>query len=103
MIVLWASALIAFAGIRRLRGQPIFEGFGMPRRGGDDNKPYVLHDKPVRSRIPKPKSPGEKEESENVDAILDKISKRGIGSLTRRERASLERASRNLSAKDRRH
>ncbi len=104
ILVLWASAFIAFAGIRRLRGQPILEGLGIPGLGGDHDGAYVLHEqKPIRTKKPKKKALSKEEEVENVDSILDKISKRGIGSLTSRERALLERASKKLSSKDRHH
>jgi hypothetical protein len=104
LLVLWTSAFVAFAGIRRLRGQPILEILRLPSNGADENRPYTLHEeKPAPARKPKPKLSRKEEDFENVDSILDKISKRGIGSLTSRERAALERASRNLSSKDRRH
>jgi hypothetical protein len=102
LLVLWSSAFVAFAGIRKLRGQGILEGLGVSGLGGESDGPFVFHEqKPIRSKRPKRKSLKREEEVENVDAILDKISKRGIGSLTSRERAKLERASRNLGSKDR--
>ena len=104
MLVLWVSAFIAFAGIRRLRGQRILEGFGMPGLGGENERPFALHkEKPFFRKRSKTQPARKDDEVENVDAILEKISKRGIGSLTSRERAMLERASKNLSSKDRHH
>jgi membrane associated rhomboid family serine protease len=44
----------------------------------------------------------EKKASESIDAILEKISKRGVGSLDSRERAILERARTNLLKRDQR-
>ncbi len=104
MLVLWASAFIAFAGIRRLRGQSILEAFELPGLGGENDRKYGFHkETPVRQKKPKRKSLKKEEDVENVDAILEKISKRGIGSLTSRERAMLERASKDLSSRDRPH
>jgi membrane associated rhomboid family serine protease len=40
--------------------------------------------------------------NESIDAILDKISKQGVGSLDARERAALERARTNLLKRDQR-
>jgi membrane associated rhomboid family serine protease len=44
----------------------------------------------------------EKKASESLDAILEKISKQGVGSLDSRERAVLERARTNLLKRDQR-
>jgi membrane associated rhomboid family serine protease len=41
-------------------------------------------------------------ENESIDDILEKISKQGVGSLTARERAALERARTNLLKRDQR-
>jgi len=41
-------------------------------------------------------------ETESIDEILEKISKQGVGSLTARERAALERARTNLLKRDQR-
>jgi hypothetical protein len=40
--------------------------------------------------------------TESIDAILDKISKHGVGSLDARERAALEKARANLLKRDQR-
>jgi membrane associated rhomboid family serine protease len=42
----------------------------------------------------------ETKESESIDDILEKISKQGVGSLTAKERAALERARANLLKRD---
>jgi membrane associated rhomboid family serine protease len=44
----------------------------------------------------------EKQATESIDAILDKISKQGVGSLDARERAALERARTKLIQRDQR-
>lgn len=44
----------------------------------------------------------EKKTTESIDAILDKISKHGVGSLDARERAALEQARTNLLKRDQR-
>jgi membrane associated rhomboid family serine protease len=44
----------------------------------------------------------EKEASESIDAILEKISKQGVGSLDARERSALERARAKLLKRDQR-
>ena len=44
----------------------------------------------------------ERKTNESIDAILDKISKQGVNSLTSSERAALERARAKLIDRDRR-
>ncbi|TFE67644.1 rhomboid family intramembrane serine protease [Methylacidiphilum sp. Yel] len=56
--------------------------------------------KPKASESPSAYNKKKTEEDETIDAILDKIAKSGIGSLTKSERAALERARIALLKKD---
>jgi membrane associated rhomboid family serine protease len=109
MLSLWASALFAYGFVRFEQGR-----FALParlRRGLSfwQKKPRfnVVHQDtaPLRTLArSRPRPRAEKKASEDVvqsiDALLEKISHHGIGSLTAKERAALERASEVLNKKD---
>jgi len=60
------------------------------------------HRRPAFRIVEKPAEP-HREPLASIDAILEKISKTGMSSLTSRERAQLEKARAELLAKDRNH
>jgi membrane associated rhomboid family serine protease len=89
--VLWIDAAVGYLGMRLVGA-----GYGMTwltdwieeRRAARLAKKHNL-------RVMK-----ESKESESIDEILEKISKQGVGSLTAKERAALERARANLLKRD---
>jgi membrane associated rhomboid family serine protease len=91
--VLWIDAAVGYFGMRLIGA-----GYGMTwltdwieeRRGARLAKKHNI-------RVMK-----ETKETESLDEILDKISKQGVGSLTAKERAALERARANLLKRDQR-
>ena len=96
LISLWATCGFAFAFVRHHQGILTLPTIRLwPRR-----KPNlrVLPDLPATKRIPAPASAGTS--MSEVDALLDKIAKSGIRSLTAKERAQLEEARANLLKKE---
>jgi len=90
LIVLAVDSAVAFAGIQLLRGNWSLE-LRLPRKRS-------------RLRVVKPERPGERgAPPASIDAILEKISKSGMGSLTSKERTQLEKARAELLEKDRTH
>ena len=88
LLVLLLDSAAAFATIKFLCGQWVVE---LPRR---------------RSHLrilEKPKTAEHAVPPVSIDTILEKISKSGLGSLTSRERAQLEKARAELLEKDRTH
>ena len=90
---LWCDAAIGYLGMRLIGG-----GYGMTwltdwieerrtKRLARQRNFKVLEDQKA---------------TESIDAILEKISKQGVGSLDARERAALERARTNLLKRDQR-
>ena len=86
--VLLLDAAAAFATIKILSGNWVLE---LPARSS-----HLRVVEPARE--PRPAVP-----IASIDAILEKISKSGMGSLTAKERAQLERARTELLEKDRNH
>ena len=86
--VLLVDAAAAFAMIQILKGHWVIE---LPAR-----HPHL--------RVVRPRDNGERvPPSASIDSILEKISRSGMGSLTSRERAQLEKARAELIEKDRTH
>lgn len=86
--VLLLDAAAAFAAIKYLSGTWVIE---LPARNS-------------RLRVVEPaREPRQAVPIASIDAILEKISKSGMGSLTAKERAQLERARTELLEKDRNH
>lgn len=93
LLALWATCGLAWAMIRHERGLLELPKLPWPRK----KKPQlrVLPDPVPAPRVeaPKPRAPVLPEATmAEVDALLDKIAKSGIGSLTPAERAKLEAA-----------
>jgi len=90
LLVLLLDSATAFAMIQILRGSWSFE-LKLPRK-----RPHL--------RVVKQEKSLERGVSlTSIDSILEKISKSGMGSLTPKERAQLERAREELLEKDRNH
>ncbi|MGC1480616.1 MAG: rhomboid family intramembrane serine protease [Chthoniobacterales bacterium] len=83
MSVLWLDCLCAY-GMMRLRG---VGGFGTSFETWE-----LPPEKPKRRRLKKVEREAEIDPYESIDPLLEKISKDGIASLTKRERERLEKA-----------
>jgi len=96
LVLLWGQCAAAY-GFLRLHGAGF--RFSLPQRF----KPSAHKLTPVRSPARKaPRKETEPEEvHESIDPILEKISRSGIASLSRAEKARLERARESLLAKER--
>jgi membrane associated rhomboid family serine protease len=92
LVSLWATVGFAFAFVRYHQGH-----FTLPRFRWPARKPKlrVLPDLPANKAEPRRVSPSSASMAE-VDALLDKIAKSGISSLTGPERAKLDAARENL-------
>jgi membrane associated rhomboid family serine protease len=93
MFMLWASSAIGYLGMRYVgagRGLNWLTDWMETRRA---TKLARKHDIKVLT---------EKKSTESIDAILDKISKQGMNSLSSSERAALDRARAKLLDRDRR-
>lgn len=91
LFVLLVSAIIAYAGVRWIRGDWTLTDLFPVRR-----KPALRVVRPSRDEEPA-------EPLASIDAILEKISRSGMSSLTARERGRLEQARSELIEKDRKH
>ena len=90
LLVLLLDSVAAFATVQILRGNWSFD-LWVPRK-----RPHL--------RVVEREKPVERGGSlSSIDSILEKISKSGMGSLTSKERAQLERARAELIEKDRNH
>jgi membrane associated rhomboid family serine protease len=81
--VLWVACGCAY-GMMRLRG---VSGFGTPFESWE-----VEREKPIRRKSTKRAKEVDEDPYASIDPLLDKISKQGIASLTKRERERLEQA-----------
>lgn len=88
LFVLWCTVGFAFGFVRYHQGAFSLPKFRLWRR-----KPHlrVLPDLPAKA-MPPPKPVRTDSTMAEVDALLDKIAKSGIGSLTSKERAKLDAA-----------
>lgn len=86
-----ATCAVSFGYIRAMRAGT-FEGFSLPA---------FFRRKPKFRVLPSP-DPRENDAPSDMDALLDKIAKSGIASLTAKERARLEAGRAELLKKDRR-
>lgn len=97
LIAMWTSCGAAFVFIRHYQGLLVLPQFSLWKR-----KPRlrVLPDaeprRPVRSEKSASTAVAKTDAMAEVDALLDKIAKSGIGSLTAKERAKLEAAREGL-------
>jgi len=90
LLVLLLDSVAAFVAVQILRGSWSFD-LRVPRK-----RPHL--------RVVERKNGGERGVSlTTIDSILEKISKSGMGSLTPKERAQLEKARAELLEKDRNH
>lgn len=97
--VLWSTCAAAYALVRYERGQWTLPSLSLPSRRP---KLRVLP-KPSTPPRPMPKVEMDKTTADSeVDALLDKIAKSGIASLTPAEKARLEKAREELLKKERR-
>lgn len=97
--LLCAVSGVAFGYIRILQSGISLPRFPRPFARKARPKIHVVN-KPSPARpVPSPKQPAETTAVE-IDELLDKISKKGLGSLTAQERAALERAREKLLEKD---
>ena len=90
LLVLLLDSVAAVVTIQMLRGNWSFE-LRVPRK--HPHLRVVEREKPVERGCSLP----------SIDSILEKISKSGMGSLTSKERAQLEKAREALLEKDRNH
>lgn len=93
LAALWCDAAIAYLGMRLVgagRGMEWLTNWLEERRAQRLARKHNL------------KIVQEKKSTESIDAILDKISKQGVGSLDAQERAALERARTKLIQRDQR-
>jgi membrane associated rhomboid family serine protease len=88
LTVLLLDSAAAFAMIQFLKGEWVIE---LPRR-----RSHLRVVRPASNDVPM-------QPAASIDSILEKISKSGMGSLTSRERAQLEKARAELIEKDRTH
>jgi hypothetical protein len=93
LLSLWATSGFAFAFVRYEQGLLSLPKFRVARR---QPKFRVLPDLPATKPAGSVKRPVENATMAEVDALLDKIAKSGIGSLTPKERAKLEAAREGL-------
>jgi membrane associated rhomboid family serine protease len=95
LISLWATSGFAFLFVRIEQGLITLPRFRWPRR-----KPNlrVLPDLPATKRVEAVTSEGAS--MSEIDALLDKIAHSGIGSLTAKERARLEKGREHLLKKE---
>jgi membrane associated rhomboid family serine protease len=92
LVSLWATVGFAYAFVRYKQGRFALPSFRLPTR---KPKLRVLPDlEPPAAKSPKVASMAE------VDALLDKIARSGMASLTAKERAKLDAARANLLKKD---
>lgn len=91
-----ATCAVSFGYIRAMRAG-VMEGFTLPE---------FFRRKPKFRVVPKPDarggSVGKSDAPSDMDALLDKIAKSGIGSLTAKERARLEEARAELMKREQR-
>lgn len=94
LITLWAAVGLAYGWVRHEQGRLTLPKIRFASRG------------PKLRVLPAPKAPPlielEDEPDAEVDALLDKIAKSGMASLTTKERAQLEKAREALMRKDQR-
>jgi hypothetical protein len=95
----WVPVAFAFIFVRYQQGRFELPAFNIPRFGRQ----------PKIRVLPKPSEPSRRHEtgsanlSEEVDTLLDKIAKSGIGSLTTKERVRLEKAREELMKRESGH
>jgi membrane associated rhomboid family serine protease len=92
LIALWVTVTYSYCFVRYEQGRLPLPKFRWPRRGP---KLRVLPNPPPTGR-----DDGNSAQND-VDRLLDKIAKSGIASLSAKERSQLEKASEELSRKDR--
>jgi hypothetical protein len=94
LVSIWASCGVAFAFVRYEQGIFTLPRFRLPRR---KPKLRVLPDPvPAKKPVIVVKPPREDPTMVEVDALLDKIAKSGMASLTPKERAKLDAARADL-------
>jgi hypothetical protein len=93
LVILWASAAVGYLGMRMI-------GAGRGMTWLTDWLEERQAKKLARQRNFKVLK--DTQAAESIDDILEKISKQGVGSLSARERAALERARTNLLKRDER-
>ncbi len=86
---LWLNCFVGYASIQYVRGNFELPEFKLPS----------LKPKPKFRVLPKPAPDEPDEDQSDVDALLDKIARSGMQSLTKSERARLESARQNLLKK----
>ena len=91
MFMLWTSSAVGYLGMRFVGAG---RGFNWLTDWIDDRRTARL----ARKRNIRVVT--ERRQAESIDAILDKISKHGVGSLNAQERAALERARTKLIDRD---
>lgn len=99
---LWAVAFAAFLYIRHCQEQEYDDviPLGVRIRGLFRRKPAFRVVPPPKERESAPKQVSEESDAE-LDALLDKIAKSGLASLTSAEKAKLEKARQELLRKER--
>ncbi|MBI5767428.1 MAG: rhomboid family intramembrane serine protease [Verrucomicrobia bacterium] len=97
LISLWVTCGYAWAFVRREKGLLELPSFRLPSR---KPKLRVLPDLKTENH-PRAEPAGEASMAE-IDALLDKIAQSGLGSLTAKERAKLEKGRESLLRRDRR-
>ena len=94
IFILWSCSAVAYVGMRLL-------GAGHGRQLARE---LVFEERRTQQQIRQHqfKVVQDRKATDSIDAILDKISKHGVGSLDARERAALEKARANLLKRDQR-
>lgn len=87
LLTLWATTGFAFAFVRHQQGHFTLPSFKVPQR---EPKLRVLPD--ATSKPVPPRKVVREDPMAEIDALLDKIARSGISSLTAKERAKLEAA-----------
>ncbi|MBV9488281.1 MAG: hypothetical protein JO069_00965 [Verrucomicrobia bacterium] len=102
MTLLCAVSGVAFGYIRLLQSGVSLPRWRVPRLFGRRRRPklHVVSKPPAPHPVSSPKPPAAETATIEIDDLLDKISKKGLGSLTAQERAALERAREKLLEKD---
>lgn len=92
LLTLWATTGFAFAFVRHQQGRFTLPSFKLSSR---EPKLRVLPD-PGSKKVPASKAPPREDPMAEIDALLDKIARSGISSLSAKERAKLEAARADL-------
>ncbi len=95
LLALWTTTPFAIAFVKHERGELELPSFKFWRR-----KPRFQVVRGEAPPTPRPRLKDEESSMEEIDGLLDKISKSGLASLTSKERAKLEKARQTLMKRE---